>query len=62
MHVTDVYKTKKNVLSMEFFPPINEAAEKGLGSMIDDQAKAKPDYMTVTFGAGGSSRDGSYQT
>ncbi len=62
MHVTDVYKAKKNVLSMEFFPPRNEAAEKGFGSMIDDLAKVKPAYMTVTFGAGGSTREGSYQT
>jgi methylenetetrahydrofolate reductase (NADH) len=62
MHMTELYKTKKNVLSMEFFPPRNEAAEKGFGAMIDDLVKVKPDYMTVTFGAGGSTRDGSYQT
>jgi methylenetetrahydrofolate reductase (NADPH) len=62
MHVTNLYKTMKNVISMEFFPPRNETAEKDFGAMVDDLAKVKPDYMTVTFGAGGSTREGSYQT
>lgn len=62
MRVTELYKTKKNVISMEFFPPRNEAAEKSFGPIIDTLAKVNPDYMTVTFGAGGSTRDGSYQT
>jgi methylenetetrahydrofolate reductase (NADPH) len=62
MRATELYKTRKNVISMEFFPPRNQEAEAGFGSMIDELATVKPDYMTVTFGAGGSTRDGSYQT
>ncbi|MGE0085503.1 MAG: methylenetetrahydrofolate reductase [NAD(P)H] [Desulfococcaceae bacterium] len=62
MRVTDLYKNKKPVISMEFFPPRNEDAEKSFGATIDKLAALKPDYMSMTFGAGGSTRDGSYQS
>ncbi len=62
MRVTNLYESKKPVISMEFFPPRNETAAKGFGGLIDDLAKLDHDYMSVTFGAGGSNRDGSYQT
>ncbi len=62
MHVTRLYESKKPVISMEFFPPRNDAAARVFSSTVDDLAKLKPDYMSITFGAGGSTRDGSYQT
>jgi methylenetetrahydrofolate reductase (NADPH) len=62
MRVTDVYKNNKNVISMEFFPPRNEKAAEKFGGIIDKLSESKPHYMSVTFGAGGSTRDGSYQT
>ncbi len=62
MDVADLYKNKKPVISMEFFPPRNEKAAESFGTIIDNLAGSKPDYMSVTFGAGGSTRDGSYQT
>jgi methylenetetrahydrofolate reductase (NADPH) len=61
MRVTSLYKNNMPVISMEFFPPRNENAEKGFGKIIDNLSKLPPDYMSVTFGAGGSTRDGSYQ-
>ena len=63
MRVSNLYKSsKKPVISMEFFPPRNEKAAEKFGSIIDNLSQLKPDYMSVTFGAGGSDRDGSYQT
>jgi len=62
MRVTSLYKGKRPVLSMEFFPPRDEKAAKTFGTTIEDLATLKPDYVSVTFGAGGSTRDGSYQT
>ena len=62
MRVTNLYENKRPVISMEFFPPRNEAAEKNFGTVIDKLSGLAPDYMTMTFGAGGSSRDGSYQS
>ena len=62
MRVSNLYKNKKNVISMEFFPPRNEKAAQSFGNIIDNLSAMKPDYMSITFGAGGSTRDGSYQT
>jgi methylenetetrahydrofolate reductase (NADPH) len=62
MHVTRLYKNKKTVISMEFFPPRNDEAAQTFGKTVDELAELKPDYMSITFGAGGSTRDGSYQT
>ncbi|MCK5097251.1 MAG: methylenetetrahydrofolate reductase, partial [Desulfobacteraceae bacterium] len=62
MRVTDLYKKEKPVISMEFFPPRSEKAAEKFDTIIDTLSESNPDYMSVTFGAGGSDRDGSYQT
>lgn len=62
MRVTELYKKSQPAISMEFFPPRTEKAEQTFGGVVDTLAKSNPDYMAVTFGAGGSTRDGSYQT
>ena len=62
MRVTDLYESKKPVISMEFFPPRNQAAAETFSTTIETLAALAPDYLSVTFGAGGSTRDGSYQT
>jgi len=63
MRVTSLYEgSKKPVVSLEFFPPRNEKAAETFGALIDDLSELNPDYMSVTFGAGGSTRDGSYHT
>lgn len=62
MRVSNLYKNDRTIISMEFFPPRNEDAEKNFGPLIEKLSALKPDYMTMTFGAGGSTRDGSYQS
>lgn len=63
MRVSNLYKNnKKPVISMEFFPPRDAKASDKFGEIIDKLSELNPDYMSVTFGAGGSNRDGSYQT
>ncbi len=62
MRITNLYDSKKPVISMEFFPPRNEKAAESFGALINKLSELNPDYMAVTFGAGGSTRDGSYQT
>ena len=62
MRAADLYATKAPVVSMEFFPPRDEAAAEKFSGIVDKLADRQPDYMSVTFGAGGSNRDGSYQT
>ncbi|WP_299983730.1 methylenetetrahydrofolate reductase [NAD(P)H] [Desulfobacula sp.] len=61
MRVTDLYKTKEPVISMEFFPPRNQIAADKFSETVDVLSALHPDYFSVTFGAGGSTRDGSYQ-
>jgi methylenetetrahydrofolate reductase (NADPH) len=43
-------------LSFEFFPPKNEAGFAQLYQTIDDLHPLKPSYVSVTYGAGGSTR------
>ncbi len=62
MRVTDLYRKKQPVISMEFFPPRDEKAAEKFDTTIDTLSGLGPDYLSVTFGAGGSNRDGSYQT
>ena len=48
-------------LSFEFFPPRSEKDGEKLEKVVDALAALRPDFVSVTFGAGGSSREGSYQ-
>lgn len=49
-------------LSFEFFPPKDSAGLAHLHETIRELAPLKPTYMTVTFGAGGSTRTGTRDT
>lgn len=62
MKVTDIWKSKqKPTISFELFPARSEKAAENLEKAIDELAALKPDFVSVTFGAGGSTREGSYQ-
>ncbi|WP_374010187.1 methylenetetrahydrofolate reductase [Leifsonia sp. LS-T14] len=45
--------------SFELYPPRNERAAAALPATIDRLAAVRPDFISVTFGAGGSSRSAS---
>lgn len=44
-------------VSFELFPPRSDAAALALGRTIDQLASVHPAFFSVTFGAGGSTRD-----
>lgn len=46
---------KKTVFSFEVFPPKKDMPIEGIYSTLDDLKDLKPDFISVTFGAGGSS-------
>ena len=48
--------------SFEFFPPKSAAGADKLASVHDELAQLNPAYFSVTFGAGGSTRDGTLET
>ena len=49
-------------VSFEFFPPKTRAMENQLGQTIERLAVLQPAFMSVTCGAGGSTREGTHQT
>jgi methylenetetrahydrofolate reductase (NADPH) len=62
MKLTDLWKDDhKPTLSFELFPPRSDKQAGKLPGVIDRLAALKPDFMSVTFGAGGSTREGSRQ-
>ncbi len=62
MKVTDIWKSsQKPTISFELFPARSEKAAVNLEKAIDKLAALNPDFVSVTFGAGGSTRDGSRQ-
>ena len=48
--------------SFEFFPPKSAPGRERLSRAIAELAPLRPSFVSVTFGAGGSTREGSFQT
>ncbi len=48
--------------SCEFFPPKTEKGADNLRATLAELAKLNPAYFSVTFGAGGSTQEGTYET
>ena len=54
MKVSQVYNTKRS-LSFEIFPPKKDTELNNIDETLEVLAELKPDFISVTFGAGGSS-------
>jgi methylenetetrahydrofolate reductase (NADPH) len=60
MRLTELWKSRtKPTVSFELFPARSEKAAANLERAIDALAAVGPDFVSVTFGAGGSTREGS---
>ena len=57
MHIKDVLASQKTSFSFEFFPPKTEEGFANLFSNIRELTPLNPSYVSVTYGAGGSTRD-----
>jgi methylenetetrahydrofolate reductase (NADPH) len=49
--------TDEPVFSFEFFPPKTEEGERNLRAALEALQPLEPDFASVTYGAGGSTRD-----
>ncbi|MBC7784953.1 MAG: methylenetetrahydrofolate reductase [NAD(P)H] [Burkholderiales bacterium] len=56
MRLDQAFATGKPTISFEFFPPKTEEAFNALYQTIEDLRPLKPSYVSVTYGAGGSTR------
>lgn len=55
MKISEIHKQNKKGLSFEIFPPKKDSELKNIDATLDILCGLKPDYISVTFGAGGSS-------
>ena len=56
MHLVDHLAGPEPTLSFEIFPPRNPGAEKRLDHTLEKLAEFRPDFVSVTYGAAGSTR------
>lgn len=54
MKISDILKNGKPTLSFEVFPPKTESNFESVKRATEAVAEGKPDFMSVTYGAGGS--------
>jgi len=57
MHITDILKEQRTTFSFEFFPPRKEEAWRELFDTIKDLERLSPSFVSVTYGAGGTTRE-----
>lgn len=61
MRVKDILKNTNRSFSFEFFPPKTDAGWEKLFLTISDLMPLKPSYVSVTYGAGGSTREHTHE-
>ena len=58
MRIDEIITAREQpVFSFEFFPPKTDEGERKLRATLESLAELEPDFASVTYGAGGSSRN-----
>lgn len=57
MHIAEILRQPGPHFSFEFFPPKTEEAAHALFEAIQELTPLKPSFVSVTYGAGGSTRE-----
>ncbi len=55
MKISELYQHQKRTLSFEIFPPKKDAELRNIDDTLAVLCELNPDFISVTFGAGGSS-------
>lgn len=56
MRIADLLVIPEPIFSFEFFPPKTEAATDALLKVVEDLRPLEPSFVSITYGAGGSTR------
>src|SRR5262249_11105406 len=57
MHIRDIFQDHRTTFSFEFFPPKTDEASEELFATIARLEDLRPSFVSVTYGAGGSTRE-----
>jgi methylenetetrahydrofolate reductase (NADPH) len=57
MRIDQILEERRPVFSFEFFPPKTDEGEKNLQRALSELAQDDPAYVSVTYGAGGTTRE-----
>jgi methylenetetrahydrofolate reductase (NADPH) len=57
MHITDIFNAWPTTFSFEFFPPKGQEADASLFESMAEFESLGPSFVSVTYGAGGSTRE-----
>lgn len=57
MRIASLLSRGEPVFSFEFFPPKTEAGDRALLATLTELRPLAPDFVSVTYGAGGTTRD-----
>ena len=60
MHIADILAREGTSISFEFFPPKTDAGWESLYKTIAEFESLCPSFVSVTYGAGGSTRDNTH--
>jgi methylenetetrahydrofolate reductase (NADPH) len=61
MHIQDIFEQHSTTISFEFFPPKSDEASAELFQTIASLQGLKPSFVSVTYGAGGSTRERTHE-
>ena len=61
MRIDQMLNVSGPIFSVEFFPPKTDEARRNLYATARELAVLEPDFVSVTYGAGGSTRDGTVE-
>jgi len=61
VRIDAILSAKRPVFSVEFFPPKTDAAREQLFATARSLRELEPDFVSVTYGAGGSTREGTVE-
>jgi methylenetetrahydrofolate reductase (NADPH) len=61
MKITDLFDNAERTFSFEFFPPRDEISAVDFGINVGQLLKLNPSFVSVTYGAGGSTQERTFQ-